>query len=88
MRKHLRKIRGGKVTKREVASDAIFLAISAIISLIIIFLFDIHRSFYEWPPKLQFIFNSPYPYIIFTAIGMFIGFFIIKLLLLGVKEKR
>ncbi|MCX6742342.1 MAG: hypothetical protein NTX24_04200 [Candidatus Pacearchaeota archaeon] len=88
MRKHLRKIRGKSVvTKREVIADLIFLAISAFISLIIIFLFDIHRSFYEWPIQLSFLFKTPGPYVFFGFIGTLVGFFLIKLFLLGVKEE-
>jgi Trk-type K+ transport system membrane component len=86
--KIFKRIRGkGVVTKREVIADLIFLAISAFISLIIIFLFDIHRSFYEWSIQLSFLFKTPGPYFFFGFIGTILGFFIIKMLLLGVKEE-
>lgn len=89
MIRHFKKIRGKSiVTKRELIADVIFLAISAFISEIIIFLFDIHRSFYEWPIKISFLFKTPYPYFFFGLIGMFVGFFIIKLLLFGIKEEK
>jgi hypothetical protein len=37
---------------------------------------------------LKWIFKTPYPYILFIPIGTIIGFLIIKLLLLGVKEEN
>lgn len=89
MRKHFKKIRGkSKVTKREIFADLIFLALSGFVSLVVIFLFDIHRSFYEWPIKLSFLFKTPGPYVFFGFAGMFLGFFIIKILLLGIKEEE
>ncbi|RLJ10284.1 MAG: hypothetical protein DRP15_00410 [Candidatus Aenigmatarchaeota archaeon] len=88
MMKHLRKIRKSRVTKEEVIADAIFLFVSAFVSLIVVFLFDIHHSFYEWPFTLKFIFKRPEPYLFFTPIGMLVGFFIIKLLLIGIKEEE
>lgn len=88
MRKHLRKIRKSIITKEELAADAVFLFISLLISSIIVFLFDIHQSFYEWPINLKFIFETPYPYFAFIPIGSILGFFIIKLLLFGFKEEE
>ena len=88
MRKKLKKIRKSQVTKEEVTADVVFLCISALISFIIVFLFDIHHSFYEWPFTLKFIFKRPEPYLFFTPIGMLVGFFIIKLLLIGIKEEE
>jgi H+/Cl- antiporter ClcA len=82
------KIKRGKISKEEIIADAIFVLISAFISLTVIFLFDIHHSFYEWPFQLSFIFNSIYPYIIFTLAGTILGFFMIKLFLLGEKEEQ
>ncbi len=88
MRKHIKKLRGTWITKGELIADLIFLVISALVSLAIIFLFDIHRSFYEWPIKLTFIFQTPYPYVLFTFIGTILGFFVIKLFLLGMREEK
>jgi hypothetical protein len=88
MRKRIQKLRGTIITKGELIADLIFLVISALISLAIIFLFDIHRSFYEWPIHLTFLFKTPFPYILFTFIGTIIGFFVIKLFLLGMKEEK
>ena len=89
MRKHLKKIRKKTIiTKEEIIGDLIFLLVSAFVSFLIVFLFDIHHSFYEWPMTLKFIFKTSYPYFIFVPIGAIIGFFIIKLILLGFKEEK
>ena len=88
MKKHLKKVRKSVVTKEELIADAIFLAISAFVSFFIIFMFDIHHSFYEWPMQLKFIFTTPYPYLLFVPIGAIMGFFIIKVILFGVKEEE
>jgi hypothetical protein len=88
MRKHLRKIRKSNITKEELIADGIFLFISAVISFLVVLLFDIHHSFYRWPIfPLEFIFGTYYPYVIFTFIGTIVGFFIIKIFLFGLKEE-
>ncbi len=88
MRKHLKKIRKSIITREELAADAIFLFISGFVSFLIVLLFDIHHSFYEWPMTLKFIFNTPYPYVLFVSAGTIVGFFIIKLFLLGIREEE
>jgi lysylphosphatidylglycerol synthetase-like protein (DUF2156 family) len=88
MRKHLKKIRKSIVTKEEIIADAVFLFIPALVSFLIVFFFDVHHSFYEWPMTLKFIFNSPYPYVLFVTIGTILGFFMIKLLLFGIREEE
>jgi len=89
MRKHLKKLRKETIiTKEEIIADVIFLSVSAFVSFLIVFLFDIHRTFYEWPMTLKFIFKTPHPYFLFVPIGTIIGFFIIKLILLGFKEEE
>jgi len=46
MRKHLKKFeKKTPITKEEIIADIIFLSISAFISFLIVFLFDIHHSF-------------------------------------------
>jgi hypothetical protein len=87
MKKRLQKFRKTPITKREIIADLIFLGIPAFISLLIVFLFDIHHSFYEWPIKISFIFKTPGPYFLFGIIGTLLGFFMIKMLLLGVREE-
>ena len=88
MRKHFKKIRKSRITREELIADAVFLFISGFVSFLIVFLFDIHHSFYEWPIVLKFIFKTPYPYYLFVAAGTFIGFFLIKMLLFGIKEEE
>lgn len=88
MRRHLKRIRKSIITKEELIADAIFLLISAFISFLIVFLFDINHSFYEWPMSLKFIFKTPDPYFMFIPLGTIAGFFIIKLLLFGFKEEE
>jgi len=88
MKRHLKKIRKSIITKEELIADIIFLFISAVVSFIITFLFDIHHSFYEWPIRLKFIFSNYYPYLLFIPIGTIIIFIIIKVFLCGVKEEE
>ncbi len=88
MKKRLRKVRKSKIMKEELIADAIFLFIPAMLSFLFVFFFDIHHSFYEWPFTLKFIFDTTFPYIIFTFAGAIIGFFMIKLFLYGLKEEE
>lgn len=87
MQKHIKKIRKKKISKGEIIADLIFLAIPAIITAIVVFLFDIHHSFYNWPMELKFIFKTAYPYLIFIPIGAIVGFFLLKLIAFGFKEE-
>lgn len=88
MRRHLKRIRKSIITKEELIADSIFLFISAFVSFLMVFLFDIHHSFYEWPITLKFIFKTYHPYILFIFIGTIVGFLIIKLFLVGIKEEN
>ncbi|OYT34553.1 MAG: hypothetical protein B6U87_01895 [Candidatus Aenigmarchaeota archaeon ex4484_52] len=88
MEKHLIKIRKSIITKEELIADFIFLFISAFISFLVVFLFDIHHSFYDWPMTLKFIFKNQIPYFLFIPIGTIFGFFIIKLFLFGIREEN
>jgi hypothetical protein len=85
----IRKVRKSKVTKDEIIADLIFFSISAVVSFLFIFFFDIHWSFYEAPIfPLKFVFQSTTPYIIGSLLGGLIGFFLIKLFLFGLKEEE
>jgi len=88
MRGHLRKIRKSKITKGELVGDAIFLLVSLVVSFLLVLLFDVHHSFYEYPPKLVFIFKSLGPYILYVPLGAIFIFFIIKLILFGFREEE
>jgi hypothetical protein len=88
VKRPLKRIRKTRITREELIADFTFLSVSAFLSLLLVFLFDIHHSFYKWPIKIVFIFANPYPYLVFVPIGTFLGFFIIKLLLFGLKEEE
>lgn len=89
MRRKLRRLRKSDVTKHEIKADIVFFLVPAIISLIAVFIFDIHWSLYPGEVIFsRFIFNSPVPYIAGAFTGGVIGFFIIKLFLLGVHEEE
>ncbi len=71
-----------------IKEDLKLLLISATISFIMVFLFDIHWSFYTYPIKLKFIFNSIQPYIFFITIGSIIGFIVLKVLIYLLIEEE
>lgn len=85
----INKVRRSRVSKEEIIADLIFFLVPAIIILVIIFLFDIHQSFYQAPYyPFKFLLNDPWIYVGGTFLGGIIGFFLVKLLLLGVKEEE
>ncbi len=87
MRKHIKKVRKSPINRDELIADGIFILISFISSFVIVFLFDVHHSFYEMPIiPLKYIFKSPEPYYYFTLIGTIILFLLIKLFIYGIQE--
>jgi len=90
VRRTIIKFRGFEITKRELVADFIFLIISFIFSLLILFIFDIHWSLYPgetlFPPS-KYVGLTKDVYLMGSLIGAIIGFFIIKLLLIGIKEE-
>ena len=90
MRHAIIKYRKTKVTHRELLIDLIFLAVSFLISLLALFIFDIHWSLYPgetiFPPS-KFVGIHQSTYLVGSLIGTIAGFFIIKLFLLGVKQE-
>ncbi len=90
MRNAIIKFRGFEVTKRELFADLIFLAVAFLVSFLLLYFFDIHWSFYPgesiFPPS-KYVGLSKEIYLIGSLIGAVVGFFIIKLFLLGVKEE-
>lgn len=91
MRKHLEKVRKGKITKNEIIADFIFFLIPATISFLAILIFDLHWNFYSWSTFFtleKHVFQSYDPYIIGTLLGGTIGFFLIKLFLFAVHEEK
>lgn len=90
MRKIIIRFRGFRITKREIIADAIFLIVGFLVSILLLYLFDIHWSFYPgetiFPPS-RYVGLAKYVYFTGSLIGSIIIFFIIKLFLLGVKEE-
>ena len=79
--------RKAKITSEEITDDLIFLFIAAFLSIVAVFIFDIHHSFYEediFP--LKFIFKNYTPYLIGGLLGGVIGFFLIKLFLFALHR--
>jgi len=79
------------VTHHEIIADAVFFIVGAFLAALAVFIFDIHWSFYPgntiFPPN-KHIFTSPEPYYLGVLVGGVLGIFIIKLLLLGIREER
>jgi hypothetical protein len=90
MRKFIIKFRGFRVTKRELIADLIFLIVSFLVSLGLLFIFDMHWSLYPgqtiFPPS-KYVGLSGQAYLTGSLIGAIFGFFAIKILLLGIKEE-
>ena len=84
----IKKVRKSGVSREEIIADLIFFFIPAFIVLILIFLFDIHQSFYSLPYyPFKFLLNDPWIYIGGALLGGLIGFFLTKIFLFGVKEE-
>ena len=85
----IKRVRKSRVSREEIIADVIFFLIPAILSFLAIFLFDIHQSFYQ-PPYYPFTFllNDYWVYLGGTLLGGMVGFFLIKLLVFGVKEEE
>lgn len=77
--------------KEEVIADIIFFVIALIISIIILYIFDIHWNFYPngnlFPPE-RYIFNDRKIYFYGGLIGAILIFTIIKVFLIGIKEEE
>ena len=75
-----------KISKEEIVDDLIYFGLGAMLALIATFIFDIHWGLYEWPPKLKFIFKTPWPYVVSFFIGGVFGLIFIKLFLFALQE--
>jgi len=91
MRQKIINFRGFEITKKELIADFIFLLVAFIIAFLMLYIFDIHWSFYPgeniFPPS-KYVGLSKKVYLIGSLLGAIIGFFIIKLFLIGVKEEK
>ncbi len=89
MKKKIVKYRG-HTTKKEIIADLIFILFSFSLTIILIFIFDVHRSLYPgetlFPPS-KFVGIDKSIYLSGGLIGTITGFVLIKLLLLGIKEE-
>lgn len=85
------KFRKTHITKNEIIADLIFFFVPAMIALIAIYIFDIHWNFYPggslFPPA-KYIFNDGWIYVSGALIGGIVGFFLIKLIVLGIHEEE
>jgi hypothetical protein len=77
-----------KISQDEIFADIIFFCIAGFITFCLVFFFDIHPSFYNWPFALKFIFVNPNPYFVLVPIGTIVGFLLIKLLLYAFKREE
>jgi len=85
----MKQIRKSVITREELIADVIFLFISSFISFALVFLFDVHHSFYERPIyPFKFIFKTHHPYLLFISLGTIVGFLLIKLFLFALREKN
>lgn len=85
----IKKVRKSVVSREEIVADFVFFFISAFLSFLAIFFFDIHQSFYQAPYyPFTFLLNDYWVYVGGILLGGLIGFFLIKLFLFGVKEEE
>jgi len=86
-----RKLRKTKIEKEEIIADFVFLLISFIITIIALYVFDIHWNFYPdgqlFPPE-KYVFTDKSIYLWGGLIGAIVGFFVIKLFLFGLREEE
>jgi len=80
-----------KVSKHELVGDAVILLVAVLVSAVLVFVFDIHWSFYpgeEILPPSRKVFTTWEPYILGILVGGILGFFIIKLLFYAFMEEE
>lgn len=91
MREKIISWRGFAITKRELIADTIFLLTAALVSFFAMIIFNIHWSFYPNEtifPLSKTVGISAKTYFVGTLVGAIVVFFIIKLILLGVREEE
>ena len=81
-----------RISKDELIADMVFLLVAMTISGIVIFIFDIHWSFYPgnqiFPPS-KYIFTDATPYYVGIPAGGIVGFIIFKVLAYAfLKEEK
>ena len=87
----IHRVRKTRVTRNEIVADLIFFFVPAFIALVALYVFDIHWNFYPggslFPPT-KFIFTDPWVYVGGSLLGGLVGFFLIKLVVLGIHEEE
>lgn len=87
----LHKIRKTKVGKQEILADIIFLLLCFSVSVIFLYLFDIHWNFYpggQLFPPTKHVFTDTSIYLWGSLLGSISGLLLIKLFLFGLKEEE
>ena len=85
------KLRKGKIQREEIIADFVFLAVSFFISVIALFIFDIHWNFYpggQLFPPAKHIFLDKSIYLWGGLLGALTGLFVIKIFLFGLREEE
>lgn len=78
--------------RHEITADLLYMLIAMVVSLLVIFIFDIHWSFYPGEtviPPSKWVFGGDLTiYYIGIPLGGLAGFFILKLLFFAMAEER
>lgn len=78
-----------KIPKEEMIADFVFFLVAAAVSLIAIFVFDIHWSLYPGSQLFsKFVFTDKSIYLYGGLAGGIAGFFLIKFLMFGFIEEE
>jgi len=87
----IHRVRKTRVTRNELVADLIFFIVPALIALIALYVFDIHWNFYPggslWPPT-KHVFTDGWIFVSGSLLGGIVGFFLIKLVVLGIHEEE
>ncbi len=80
-----------RVQREEIIADAVFLVVGFLITVLALFIFDVHWNFYslgDFLAQKHSIFADKSVYLWGGLIGSLVIFFIIKLFLFGLKEEE
>ena len=82
--------RKNPISRHEIIADAAYFLISALVSLLAVFLFDFHHFFYPQARMAspERIFDSPLPYVVGVLFGGIFGLFLTKLLFMAFREEE
>jgi hypothetical protein len=87
----IHRVRRTRVTRNEVIADLIFFFVPAVLAFIALYIFDIHWNFYPggslFPPT-KHVFTDGWIFVSGTLLGGIIGFFLLKLVVLGIHEEE